>query len=63
MMTPDEPGKLEGRRIVLMVLEERFGPLSPEVRRRVEALSFQALEQVLRKSYKVDSLKDLGLED
>jgi hypothetical protein len=64
MITTFERGILLGQRqMVLEALEEKFGSLSPEVQRRVEALSTVELKQLLRRSYKVESLKDLGLED
>jgi hypothetical protein len=63
-MTTYERGKVDGeRQLALSVLEARFGPLSPEVKRRVEALSPEELRRILLESYKVQSPKQLGLEE
>lgn len=68
MLTTYERGKLEGRieerrRTALRQLDARFGPLSTEVKQRVEALSPEQLDQLLVDLLKSQSLKDLHLED
>jgi hypothetical protein len=50
-------------RSALLLLEAKFGPLSPEVKQKVEALSPEALAQLLLDLLKVQSLEELGLED
>src|SRR5438477_617057 len=52
MLTTYERGKIEGetvarRATALLQLEAKFGPLSPEVKQRVEALSLEQLREVL----------------
>ena len=49
--------------MALQLLEDRFGPLSPAVRQRVEALSPEELRQLTRDLLKAQSLKDLRLEE
>jgi hypothetical protein len=64
MITTFERGRLtERREMALMLLEDRFGPLSPDVRQRVEALSFDELRQLIRDVHKAQSLKELRLEE
>jgi hypothetical protein len=64
MITTYERGRIEERReMALMQLEVKFGPLSPEVKQRVDALSPEQLRQLLVDLVKSQSLKDLGLED
>jgi hypothetical protein len=64
MITTYERGILEGeRRATLRQLEARFGPLSPGVRQRVEALSPEELAQLQLDLLKAQSLKELRLED
>jgi hypothetical protein len=41
----------------------KFGPLSPEVKQRVEALAPEGLAQLLLDLLKAQSLKELRLED
>jgi hypothetical protein len=49
MITTYERGMLQGQRVsVLLFLEAKFGALSAEVKRRVEALSPEELEQLTR---------------
>ena len=63
MITTYERGKIEGRReTALLQLEAKFGPLSPEVKQRVEQLSPEQLVQVLLDLVKAQSLKELHLE-
>jgi hypothetical protein len=68
MMTTFQEGKMEGkmeerRETVLLLLEEKFGALSPAVRQRVEALPPDELRQLTRALLKAQSLKELHLED
>lgn len=64
MITTYERGKIEGRReMALEQLEVKFGPLSPAVRRRVEALSPEELLKLLLDLIKAPSLKELRLEE
>jgi hypothetical protein len=64
MITTYERGILQGeRRTALLLLETKFGPLSPEVKQRVEALAPEDLRQLLRNLIKAQSLKELRLED
>jgi hypothetical protein len=64
MMTTYERGRIEERqRLALLMLGERFHPLSPEVKQRVAALSPEELEQLLLEFAKGRSLKELHLED
>jgi predicted transposase YdaD len=71
MITTYERGKIEGRiegrvegrrETALLQLEAKFGPLSPEVKQRVEALTSEQLGQVLLNIVKAQSLKELHLE-
>jgi hypothetical protein len=64
MITTYERGKIEGRReTALLLLEAKYGPLSPDVKQRVEALSPEQLHQLLLDLMKSQSLKDLHLAD
>jgi hypothetical protein len=57
-------GILEGeRRSALRQLEAKFGPLSPEVRKRVEALPPEGLAQLQLDLLKTQSLQELRLAD
>jgi hypothetical protein len=59
-----EQGIRQGeQRTVLRLLEAKFGPLSAEVKRRVAALSPEALVQLQLDLLKAQSLKELRLED
>jgi hypothetical protein len=63
MITTFERGILEGeRRVVLRLLEGKFGPLSNEVKQRVEALTPQELLEVQTNLLQASSLQALGLE-
>jgi hypothetical protein len=53
----------ERRETALLLLEKKFGPLSPEVRQRVEALSPDQLRQLVLDLVDRQSLKELHLED
>ena len=68
MITTYERGIQQGiqrgqRQLVLRQLEAKFGPLTPEVKQRVEALSTEQLDQLALDFVKAQSLKDLRLED
>jgi len=64
MITTYERGRIAERpETALLQLEARFGPLSPQVRQRVESLSPQDLRQLILDFVKPQSLKDLRLED
>lgn len=64
MIAPYDRGRNEEwRESVLRLLEMRFGPLAPEVKERVEALSLEQLRQRLPDFCKARSLKELNLED
>ena len=56
-------GKIEGmRRMLLKQLELKFGPLTPQVRRGVEAISrMRELERLAGRVLKAKSLSELGL--
>ena len=64
MITTYERGILQGeRKSALRQLEAKFGPLSPEVKQRVEALSPDGLAQLQLDLLKAQSLKELRLDD
>jgi hypothetical protein len=64
MITTYERGKNEGeRRLTLLQLERKFGPLPPAVKQRVEALPPEELLRVALDLVKAQSLKELGLVD
>jgi Domain of unknown function (DUF4351) len=64
MLSPDERERIEElRKMTLLLLAEKFGPLPPEVRKRVEALSPEQLKQLLLDLLEARSLKELHLED
>ena len=64
MITTYERGILQGeRKSALRLLEAKFGPLSPEVKQRVEALSPEGLAQLQLALLKAQSLKELRLDD
>jgi hypothetical protein len=64
MQTTFERGLEQGeRRSTLRFLEARFGPLSPEVKQRVEALPLEALAQLQVDVAKAQSLKELHLDE
>jgi hypothetical protein len=59
-----EQGVLQGeRQLTLRQLEAKFGPLSAEVKRQVEALAPKRLAEVQLELLTAPSLKALGLED
>ena len=56
-------GQVEGmRRFLLQLLEERFGALSPKVRRKVKASSEKRLEELGKRVLVAGSLAEMGLE-
>jgi hypothetical protein len=55
-------GGKEKRRVLLLLLEERFGPPSPAVKKRVGAVPEEKLEALLRALLGAQSLQALGLE-
>jgi hypothetical protein len=64
VITTYERGIRQGeQRSALRMLDAKFGPLSPEVKQRVEALSAEALAQLQLDLLKAQSLKELRLED
>jgi hypothetical protein len=64
MTTTYERGILQGeRRSALRLLEAKFGPLSPEVKQRVEELAPEELAQLQLDLLKAQSLQELGLQD
>ena len=64
MITTYERGKIaERRELTLVLLEEKFGPLPPEVKQRVEGLPPENLRQLAVDLIKAQSLKELRLED
>jgi hypothetical protein len=64
MITTYERGRIAGwRETTLCLLEGKFGPLSPEVKQRVEALSPEEVWQLALDILKAESLKELRLED
>ena len=59
-----EQGILEGERKMLhRQLERRFGPLSQEVRERLDMLPLERVEALSTAILDATSLKELGLED
>jgi hypothetical protein len=59
-----ERGILQGeQRSALRQLEAKFGPLSPDVKQRVEALSPEGLVQLQLDLLKAQSLQGLRLAD
>jgi hypothetical protein len=57
-------GMERGQRAILALqLEERFGPLRPQVRQRLEALSAEQLAELARGLLRAKSLRELGLEE
>jgi hypothetical protein len=64
MITTYERGILHGERVsALRQLEAMFGPLSPTVKQRVEALPPDQLRQLQLDLLKAESLKELRLEE
>jgi Domain of unknown function (DUF4351) len=51
------------RRSALRLMEAKFGPLTPEVRRQVEALSTEALAQLQLDLLRAQALEELRLDD
>lgn len=62
--TSYERGILQERReSALLLLEAKFGPLSAEVRQRVEALAPDRLRAIQLELLKAQSLQELGLAE
>ena len=62
-----EKGLLEGARkdrceVLQMQIESRFGPLSPQLRERIESLPAERLRELLLALVKAQCLDELGLE-
>ena len=56
-------GRAEGQREALLVLlEKKFGPSSPEVRQRVETLPADKLREALVAIVEAKSLQEVGLD-
>ena len=53
----------EARRLLRLLLEEKFAPLSPGVIERLNGMSLEAIEQLLRAALRANSLRELGLEN
>ena len=51
------------RRVIEVVLQARFGPLSPTVRQRIADYPAEKLEDLVDAVYVAKSLKELGFED
>jgi hypothetical protein len=51
------------RRLTLRLMDAKFGPLSPEVRQQVEALSPEALAWLPLDTLKAQALEELRLDD
>ena len=49
--------------VTLVQLKAKFGPLTPDVKSRVEALSLDQLRHLALDLIKAQSLKELGLEE
>lgn len=63
-VTTFEKGSEHGHRMMLQLqLEARFGPLSPEVRERLERLDSERLMALAIALLTAQSLQELGLED
>ncbi len=64
MITTYERGIVQGeRQLALSQLAAKFGPLSKEVKQRIEALSPEQLRQLALDLLKAESLRDLHLVD
>jgi hypothetical protein len=58
-----QQGMLQGqRKAASLLLEDKFGPLSPEVKERVESLSEEQVRQLLLDLVKAGSLEELHLK-
>ena len=51
------------RKLLQMMLERRFGPLSPAVGERLDTYSSEKLTQLAMKLLDARSLRELGLEE
>ena len=59
MITTFERGVQERREMALLLLGEKFAPLSPEVQQRVMEMNADQLRQVIAKILKASSLEEL----
>ena len=58
-----EQGRAEGiREGVLLLLEQKFGPLSPDVKAKAESLSLERAREIMSAILQAKSLTDLGLD-
>ena len=59
-----ERGVIQGQlKSAVLLLEDRFSPLPPAVKKRVEAMSADQLRELLLALLRAQTLKDLGLEE
>ncbi|HEX4073005.1 MAG TPA: DUF4351 domain-containing protein [Planctomycetaceae bacterium] len=64
MKTTYERGIEQGeRRLTLRLLDAKFGPLSPNVKQQVEALSPERVSRLQLDLLKAQSLEELHLDD
>jgi len=63
LTTGDRARIAELREVGCLLLETKFGPLSSEIRERVESLSLEQLRQLLVDLIRAQTLSDLHLED
>jgi hypothetical protein len=60
----EEKGREKGRRELLCeMLDNRFGPLSPDAREKVNQLTSERFTALTKAVLHASSLRDLGLED
>jgi hypothetical protein len=59
----EEAEELTLRSVLLEQLDERFGPLSEQVGRRLAEMPTEKLQPMVRAMMRARSLRDLGLED
>ena len=64
MLTTYERGIIEGRReVALLLLEAKFGPLSPEVKQKVQGFTSEQLIQLAIDIIKGKAFQELRLAD
>jgi hypothetical protein len=62
MITTGDRARIQERReMLLLQLEAKFGPLAPDVKQQVEALSLEQLRPLLLDLVKAQSLSELHL--
>jgi hypothetical protein len=59
----DDGKRREMERAIQLVLQARFGPLSPTARKRLANYPVDKLEDLMDAAVRTRSLKDLGLQD